>query len=191
VKTYTARVYDMRTANAYNTGKQSNDGRASRQKVDAQVANGSKRHRSNKRASALSRWTQSTAKPPMPPKMDAWAVKQERQRLLNCWRIEVVTNPLASPLPSDYHHHDCIVMRKAYGHSCCGVFHFAYWTPLGQDNHRGPCLSADTCPSSYQYTAVACFLRSTWMFRKTATTLLQAVAPQVAKRYRYVCAQTD
>jgi hypothetical protein len=161
---------------ANNPGKQSNDGRASRQKIDAQVANGSKRHRSNKRASALSRWTQSTAKPPMPPKMDAQAVKQERQRLLNCWWIEVVTNPLASPLPSDYQHHDCIVMQKAYGHSRCGVFHFAYWTPLGQDNHRGPCLSADTCPSSYQYTAVACFLRSTWMFRKTATTLLQAVA---------------
>jgi hypothetical protein len=67
------------------------DGQASRQKVDAQVVDGSKRYRSNKRASALSRWTQSTAKPPMPPKMDARAVKQERQRLLNCWQIEVVT----------------------------------------------------------------------------------------------------
>jgi hypothetical protein len=123
--------------------------------------------------------------------MDAWAVKQERQRLLNCWRIEVITNPLPSPLPSDHRHHDFIAMRKAYGHSLCGVFHFAYRTSLGQDIHGGPYLSADACPSSNRHTAVARFLRSTWTFRKAASTLLQVVAPQVARRHRYVRAQTD
>jgi hypothetical protein len=83
--------------------------------------------------------------PPMPPKMDAWAVKQERQQLLNRRRIKVIMNPLSSPLPCNHCHHDCISMQKAYGHSCCRVFHFAYWIPLGQDDQGGPCLSADTC----------------------------------------------
>lgn len=71
-------------------------------------------------------------------------------------------------------------MRKEYGKSRCGVFHFAYWIPLGQVH---PCLSADTCPSSYRHTAVARFLKSTWGFQQRATDLLRIIAPKVASRY--------
>ena len=109
--------------------------------------------------------TGKTVSPPAPPpNADPLTIEKERQRLLKRRRDEVVTSPLPAPLPCDHRHHDFEVMRKAYGHSRCGVFHFAYWIPVGQ-NKEGPCPSADTCPPSYRHTAVARFLKSTWAFR--------------------------